>query len=79
MRFKNDEGMHDSQDELLDSVKQLLDALSARVDQPDTCSVCGGVINYVQCVFEICGTPSKWTVRLPVCLCEDSERSQTEQ
>ncbi len=67
------------QEELIDSVKELLDALSARVEQPQTCSLCGSMIDYVDCIFQISGTQSKWSVRLPVCLCERSAPPESTQ
>lgn len=57
-------------EELVDSIRTFLTAMSMRGEQQRFCILCGAVMQSLDMTMWLHGSDSEWSIRLPVCPCE---------
>jgi hypothetical protein len=61
--------------ELIASLTALFADEDLRAEKQQRCSRCGAVIQHIDAAFWFYESDSGWSVRLPICACEDKSAS----
>jgi hypothetical protein len=69
------QSLQSEQEKLIASLTALVADEGLRAEPERRCSRCGAVMQHIDVTFWLYETDSEWSVRLPICTCEETSTS----